>query len=75
MEQFNIPEELTRQSIRQIVERVFDVFAPNDEMRIALLLFADYSKPLWTMKHLIKYMDEKNWGFPEAFAASKQPNK
>jgi hypothetical protein len=71
MEQFNVPEELTRQSVRQIVERVFAVFAPNDEMKESLLLFAEQWKPLWTMKHLIKYMDEKNWGFPEAFAASE----
>lgn len=67
MEQFNIPEEITRQSVRQIIERVFAVYDPNDEMQEALLLFADNWKPFWTLKHLIKYMDEKNWSFPEAF--------
>ena len=68
MEQFNVPEELTRQSVRQIIERVFAVYDPNDEMRTALLLFADNLKPLWSMKHLIIYMNERNWGFPGAFA-------
>lgn len=71
MEQFNIPEELTRQSVRQIVERVFTVYNPTDEMLEAFLLFAEHWKPLWTLKHLITYMNEKNWSFPQAFAASK----
>lgn len=71
MEQFNIPEELTRETVRQVVERVFAVYDPNDEMKESLILFAEKWKPLWTMKHLIKYMDERNWSFPHAFAASR----
>jgi len=70
MDEFIVPEELTRDTVRQIIERVFMVFSPNDEMRTALLLFADNLKPLWTIKHLVIYMDERNWSFPQAFAAS-----
>jgi hypothetical protein len=74
MEQFNIPEELTRETLRQIIERVFAVYDPNDEMKESLLLFAEHWKPLWTMKHIITYMNEKNWSFPHAFKAVR-PNE
>lgn len=68
MEEFIIPEILTRQVMHDLIERLFAVYAPNDEMRTALLLFADNLKPFWTMKHLVKYMDERNWSFPTVLA-------
>jgi hypothetical protein len=68
-EQFNVPRDLTSKSLQKVINRVFDAFNPIDPMRNALLTLNDSIPVLFATSHLVRYMVEKNWDFPAAFAA------
>jgi hypothetical protein len=68
-EQYKVPRDLTTKSLRGIIERVFDAFDPIDPMRDAMLTLNDSIPVIFSASHLIRYMVEKNWDFPAAFAA------
>jgi hypothetical protein len=54
--------------MRAIIDRVFEAFDATDPMRDALLTLSDSLPVIFTANHLIRYMVEKNWDFPAAFA-------
>jgi hypothetical protein len=72
MEQFTVPRDLTALSLRAVIDRVFEAFDATDPMRDSLLLLCDSLPVIFATSHLVRYMVEKNWDFPAAFAADPQ---